>query len=381
MQAVTYQGIKDIKVKVVEDPTIQKPDDIIVRITSSAICGSDLHLIHAMVPNFPEGYIIGHEPMGVVEEVGPEVKKVKKGDRVIVPFNVSCGVCWYCQHDLTSQCDNSNPHGESGGYFGFSETFGGYAGGQAEFMRVPFGNFTPFRIPDDCELEDEKLVLLSDAMSTAYWTVDNAGVSKGDTVIVLGCGPVGLLAQKFAWLKGAKRVIAVDYIDYRLEHAKRTNKVETVNFEQHKNTGEYLKEITHGGADIVLDCVGMDGKMTPLEYLTTGLKLQGGAMGSVVMATQAVRKGGTIQITGAYGSRYNAFPLGDIFNRNVNLRTGQAPVIPIIPHLYKMMVEGKVDPSDVVTHKLPLSQAEYGYEVFDTKTDGCIKVVLKPQLH
>jgi S-(hydroxymethyl)glutathione dehydrogenase / alcohol dehydrogenase len=381
MQAVTYQGIKDIKVKVVEDPTIQKPDDIIVRITSSAICGSDLHLIHAMVPNFPEGYIIGHEPMGVVEEVGPEVKKVKKGDRVIVPFNVSCGVCWYCQHDLTSQCDNSNPHGESGGYFGFSETFGGYAGGQAEFMRVPFGNFTPFRIPDDCELEDEKLVLLSDAMSTAYWTVDNAGVSKGDTVIVLGCGPVGLLAQKFAWLKGAKRVIAVDYIDYRLEHAKRTNKVETVNFEQHKNTGEYLKEITHGGADIVLDCVGMDGKMTPLEYLTTGLKLHGGAMGSVVMATQAVRKGGTIQITGAYGSRYNAFPLGDIFNRNVNLRTGQAPVIPIIPHLYKMMVEGKVDPSDVVTHKLPLSQAEYGYEVFDTKTDGCIKVVLKPQLH
>jgi S-(hydroxymethyl)glutathione dehydrogenase / alcohol dehydrogenase len=381
MQAVTYQGIKDIKVKVVEDPTIQKPDDIIVRVTSSAICGSDLHLIHAMVPNFPEGYIIGHEPMGVVEEVGPEVKKVKKGDRVIVPFNVSCGVCWYCQHDLTSQCDNSNPHGESGGYFGFSETFGGYAGGQAEFMRVPFGNFTPFRIPDDCELEDEKLVLLSDAMSTAYWTVDNAGVSKGDTVIVLGCGPVGLLAQKFAWLKGAKRVIAVDYIDYRLEHAKRTNKVETVNFEQHKNTGEYLKEITHGGADIVLDCVGMDGKMTPLEYLTTGLKLQGGAMGSVVMATQAVRKGGTIQITGAYGSRYNAFPLGDIFNRNVNLRTGQAPVIPIIPHLYKMMVEGKVDPSDVVTHKLPLSQAEYGYEVFDTKTDGCIKVVLKPQLH
>jgi S-(hydroxymethyl)glutathione dehydrogenase / alcohol dehydrogenase len=381
MQAVTYQGIKDIKVKEVGDPTIQKSDDIIVRITSSAICGSDLHLIHAMVPNFPEGYIIGHEPMGIVEEVGPEVKKVKKGDRVIVPFNVSCGVCWYCQHDLTSQCDNSNPHGESGGYFGYSETFGGYAGGQAEFMRVPFGNFTPFRIPDDCELEDEKLVLLADAMSTAYWTVDNAGVSKGDTVIVLGCGPVGLLAQKFAWLKEAKRVIAVDYIDYRLEHAKRTNKVETVNFEQHKNTGEYLKEITRGGADIVLDCVGMDGKMTPLEYLTTGLKLHGGAMGSVVMATQAVRKGGTIQITGAYGSRYNAFPLGDIFNRNVNLRTGQAPVIPIMPHLYKMMVEGKVDPSDIVTHTLPLSQAEHGYEVFDTKTDGCIKVVLKPQLH
>jgi S-(hydroxymethyl)glutathione dehydrogenase/alcohol dehydrogenase len=196
--------------------------------------------------------------------------------------------------------------------------------------------------------------------------------------VVLGCGPVGLLAQKFCWIKGANRVIAVDFINYRLEHAKLTNKVETVNFEEHRNTGDYLKEITNGGADVVIDCVGMDGKMTPLEYLATGLKLQGGAMGSIVIATQAVRKGGTIQITGGYGARYNGFPLGDIFNRNINLRTGQAPVIPYIPYLYNMIAEGKVDPSDIVTHKLPLDQAQHGYEVFDTKTDGCIKVVLKP---
>ncbi len=381
MQAVTYQGMKDVKIMQVPDPQIEKPDDIIVRITASAICGSDLHLIHNMIPNLPQGYVIGHEPLGIVEESGPEVIKVKKGDRVIIPFNVSCGKCWYCEHDLTSQCDNSNPHGENGGFFGYSETFGGYPGGQAEFMRVPFGNFTPFRIPDDSEIPDEKLVLIADAMSTAYWSVDNAGIKEGDTVIVLGCGPVGLLAQKFTWLKGAKRVIAVDYIDYRLEHAKQYNHVEIVNFEEYENIGEYLKEITHGGADVVLDCVGMDGKMTPLEFLASGLKLQGGALGSLVIATQAVRKGGTIQVTGVFGARYNGFPLGDIFNRNVTVKTGQAPVIPYMPYLYDLIASGKVDPGDVVTHTLPLEQAEYGYRAFDTKIDDCIKVVLKPQLH
>jgi S-(hydroxymethyl)glutathione dehydrogenase / alcohol dehydrogenase len=378
MKAVTYQGIKDVRVHDVPPPTIEKPDDILVKITTTAICGSDLHLIHGMVPNMPEGFIIGHEPMGVVEEVGPDVTKVKKGDRVIIPFNVSCGHCAYCESGQTSLCDNSNPHGEVGAFFGYSETFGGYSGGQAEYMRVPYGNFTPFRIPDYSEIEDEKLVLLADAVPTAFWTVDNAGVKDGDTVIVLGCGPIGLLAQKFAWFKGAQRVIAVDYIDYRLQHAKRTNNVEIVNFEQHDNTGEYLREITHGGADVVLDCVGMDGKMTPLEYLASGLKLHGGAMGSVVIATQAVRKGGTIQLTGVYGARYNGFPLGDIFSRNLILKAGQAPVIPYMPYLYGLIAEGRVNPGDIVTHRLPLEQAEKGYEFFDTKTDDCIKVVLKP---
>jgi len=378
MKAVTYQGIKDIQVKEVQDPKIEKPDDMIVRLTSTAICGSDLHLVHGMVPNFPKDFIIGHEPVGVVEEVGPEVTKVKKGDRVIIPFNISCGECFFCKNQLESQCDNSNPHGEMGAFFGYSETAGGYAGAQAEYLRVPYANFTPFRIPDDCEVEDEKLVLIADAMSTAYWSVDNAGVKEGDTVIVLGCGPVGLLTQKFAWLKGAKRVIAVDYIGYRLEHAKRHNNVEVVNFEQEENIGNHLKEMTKGGADVVIDCVGMDGKMTPLEMIETGLKLQGGALGAVIIASQAVRKGGMIQITGAYGMRYNAFPLGDIFQRNVNIRTGQAPVIHYMPDLYKLVAEGKVDPGDVITHVLPLDQAQHAYEIFDTKTDGCIKVVLKP---
>lgn len=378
MKAVTYQGIKHVEVKQVKDPKIEKADDIIVKLTATAICGSDLHLIHGMIPNFPQNYIIGHEPAGIVEEVGPEVTKLRKGDRVIVPFNVSCGECFYCKQNLTSQCDNSNPHGDIGGYFGYSDTAGGYPGGQAEYMRVPYANFTPFRVPDDCEVPDEKLCVISDAMSTGYWTADNAGIKDGDTVIVLGCGPVGLFAQKAAWLKGAKRVIAVDFLDYRLEHAKRVNNVETVNIESEQNIGNHLKEMTKGGADVVLDCVGMDGKMTPLEFLATGLKLQGGSLGSVVIATQAVRKGGMIQITGAYGARYNAFPLGDIFQRNINIRSGQAPVIPYMPYMYKLVAEGKIDPGDVVTHVLPLDQAKHGYELFDTKTDGCIKVVLKP---
>lgn len=378
MKAVTFQGIKRVEIKEVPSPKIEKPDDIVIKVTNSAICGSDLHLIHDMVPNLPQGYVIGHEPMGIVEEAGPDVKKVKKGDRVIIPFNVSCGECFYCTHGLTSMCDNSNSNGEGGGFFGYSETFGGFPGGQAEYMRVPYGNFTPFRIPDDCEAEDEKLVLMADAMATAYWSAENAGVKKGSSVVVFGCGPVGLLTQKFAWLMGAGRVIAVDYIDYRLEHAKRHNKVETVNFEQHDNTGEYLKELTHGGADIVIDCVGMDGKMTPLEFLGSGLKLQSGALGAFVMATQAVKKGGMIQVTGVYGGRYGGFPFGDLFNRNINLRTGQAPVIPYMPLLYDLIAQGKVDPSDIVTHRLPLKDAPHGYEVFDTKTDNCIKVVLKP---
>ncbi len=378
MKAVTFQGIKKVEVKEVQAPTIQKPDDIIVKITNSAICGSDLHLLHDMIPNLPQGYIIGHEPMGIVEEIGPEVTKIKKGDRVIVPFNVSCGECFYCTHGLTCMCDNSNPNGESGGFFGYSDTFGGYPGGQAEYMRVPYGNFTPFRIPDNCEVDDDKLVLIADAVCTAYWSVINSGLKEGDTVAILGCGPIGLLAQKFAWLFGAKRVIAVDYIDYRLDHARKHNLVEAINFEQHQNTGEYIKEITHGGCDVVIDCVGMDGKMTPMEFVGSGLRLQSGSLGGFVIATQAVRKGGMIQVTGVYGGRYNAFPFGDIMNRNVNIRTGQAPVIPIMPTLYQMIAEGKIDPSDIITHKLPISEAPYGYQVFDTKTDHCIKVVLKP---
>lgn len=378
MKAVTYQGIKDVEVKEVPNATLEKKDDVLVRVTSTAICGSDLHLVHGMVPNFPKGYIIGHEPMGIVEEVGPEVTKVKKGDRVIVPFNISCGQCFYCQNELESQCDNANPNGQSGAFFGYSDTFGGYQGGQAELLRVPYGNFVPFAVPEDSEMEDEKLLFLSDIIPTAWWGIEQAEVKPGDTVIVLGCGPVGLLAQKFAWMKGAKRVIAVDYIQYRLDHAKRTNNVEVFDFRKDDELGTHLKEITKGGADAVIDCVGMDGRKTAVETVETALKLQGGSMGAIQLASQCVRKGGTVSILGVYGTRYNMFPLGDFFSRNITLKMGQAPVIHFMPELYKKIKNEEFDPTDIITHKLPLSEAKYGYDVFDEKNDHCIKVILKP---
>ncbi|WP_100373974.1 zinc-dependent alcohol dehydrogenase [Bacillus sp. FJAT-45037] len=377
MKAVTYQGNHHVEVKEVPDAKLEKKDDVIVRITSTAICGSDLHLYQGNMP-LPKGYIIGHEPMGIVEEVGPDVERVKKGDRVVIPFNVSCGECMYCQHDLTSQCDNSNPHYDSGGYFGFTEKFGNHPGGQAEYLKVPFGNYTPFVIPESCELEDESLLFLSDVLPTAYWSVIHAGVKKGDTVIVLGCGPVGLMTQKFAWMHGAKRVIAVDYLDYRLRRAKDMNQVEVFDFTAFEDMGEHLKEITHGGADVVIDCVGMDGKKSPLEFIEQKLKLQGGTLGPIQIATKAVRKAGTVQITGMYGSLYNSFPLGAFFARNITLKMGQAPVIPFMPLLLEKIINKEFDPKEIITHALPLQDANKGYELFNNHEDDCIKVILKP---
>jgi S-(hydroxymethyl)glutathione dehydrogenase / alcohol dehydrogenase len=377
LKAVTYQGKNSVAVKKVADATLQDKEDVVIKVTSTAICGSDLHLYQGNFP-LPIGYVIGHEPMGIVEEVGPAVTKVKKGDRVVVPFTVACGDCYYCNHQLESQCDNSNPHYDSGGYFGYSEKFGDYPGGQAEYLRVPYGNFTPFVVPEDCELEDESLLFLSDVLPTAYWSVINSGMKKGDTVIVLGCGPIGLNVQKFAWLKGAKRVIAVDYLPYRLEHAKRENNVEIFNFTENKDMGEVLKEVTKGGADVVIDCVGMDGKKSPLEYLEQKLKLQGGTLGPIQIATKAIRKGGTLQITGVYGGLYNMFPLGPFFARNVNIRMGQAPARHLMPEIYELITKKEINPTSIITHTLPLEQASVGYEKFNNHEDDCIKVILKP---
>ena len=377
MRAVTYQGKKSIAVKKVDFPKIIDPEDIIVKITSTAICGSDLHLYQGNFP-LPIGYVIGHEPMGIVEEIGPKVTSVKKGDRVVIPFTVACGRCQYCDQHLDSQCDNSNPHYDSGGYFGYSEKFGNYPGGQAEYLRVPFGNYTPFLIPKECELEDYKLLFLSDVLPTAYWSVEHAGVKKGDTVIVLGCGPVGLMAQQFAWKKGAKRVIAIDYFDYRLNHSKQVNQTEVFNFTEYDDMGETLKELTKGGADVVIDCVGMDGKKSPLEYIEQKLKLQGGTLGPIQIATKAVRKCGTVQITGVYGGLYNMFPLGPFFARNITLKMGQAPARSYMKTIYDQIVKGEIDPTTIITHKLSLDDAAYGYDIFNERHDDCIKVILKP---
>lgn len=379
MKAVTFQGAKDIQVKQVEDPKLQQKDDIIVRVTSTAICGSDLHIYQGALPTHKD-YVIGHEPMGIVEEVGPEVTKVKKGDRVVLPFNISCGHCYYCEHDMESQCDNSNPNEavDTGGYFGFTERYGNYPGGQAEYFRVPYGNFMPFVIPESCELEDESLLFLSDVLPTAYWSVENAGVKKDDTVAVLGCGPIGLMAQKFAWMRGAKRVIAIDNLPYRLNKSKQMNKVEAYNFDEYNVMGSYIKEITSGGADVVIDCVGMDGKKSPLEAVEQKLKLQGGTLSAIEIALNAVRKFGTIQLTGVYGSKYNMFPLGNIFERNINLKMGQAPVIHYMPKLFDKITAGEIDPTEIISHKVPLEKASEAYRIFNDHEDECIKVVLKP---
>lgn len=307
MKALVYEGINQVSVKEVKEPQIEKPDDAIIKITSTAICGSDLHLIHGMIPNLRRGSTLGHEAMGIVEETGSEVTKIKKGDRVIIPFPVACGHCWYCNHGLWSQCDNSNENFEAGGIFGYSDTFGGYDGGQAEYLRVPFANVGPTIVPD--ELEDEKVLFLTDILPTSYWSIVNSGMKQGDTVVILGAGPVGLLTAKWAAFFGAERIIIVDCVGYRLNHAKQYG-IETIDFQSYDNTGEYLKEITHGGADVVIDCVGMDGKMSVFEKVETALKLQGGSKSALEMASQAVRKGGTIQFTGVYGAKYNMFPFG-----------------------------------------------------------------------
>ncbi|MGM9945560.1 MAG: zinc-dependent alcohol dehydrogenase [Lysinibacillus sp.] len=379
MRAVTFQGMKNVEVKEVPDAKIEKSDDIIVRITSTAICGSDLHIYRGSVPT-TKGFVIGHEPMGIVEEVGPDVTKVKKGDRVVIPFNISCGECFYCQNEMESQCDNSNDNTEldAGAYFGYTERYGNYPGGQAEYLRVPYANFVPFKIPESCELEDEALLFMSDVLPTAYWSVENAGVKKGDTVAVLGSGPVGLMVQKFAWMKGASRVIVVDALNYRLRHAEKTNKVETLNLDEFEDVGMQIREMTKGGVDVVIDCVGMDGKMNIFEKIEQKLKLQGGTLSAIEIGTKAIRKFGTIQLTGVYGAKYNLFPLGNMFERNVTLKMGQAPVIHYMPMLYDMIVEGKFDPTDIITHKMKLEQASQAYQLFHDNEDDSIKFVLKP---
>ncbi|MEC1607141.1 zinc-dependent alcohol dehydrogenase [Bacillus halotolerans] len=378
MKALTYQGKEHVEVKEVEAPRIQDARDAIIRITATGICGSDLHLYKNGIPAAPD-YIIGHEPMGVVEETGSEIQSLKRGDRVVIPFNIGCGECFYCKHQMESQCDesNPNPHTDVGGLFGFSEDNGNFPGGQAEYLRVPFADFSSFKVPADSELKDEQVLFLSDVMPTAYWSVEHSGVKKGDTVLILGAGPIGLMAQKFAWMKGAKRVISVDQVPHRLEHAKRTNSVETFNFTEHDEIGKLLYDETDGGADVVIDCVRMDG--TPLSKEKTSEKPnQFGTISPILTASEAVRKFGTVQLTGAYISQADGFPLGDFFTRNVSVKMGQAPVIHLMPMLYQLVEQQEIDPTDIITHKLSLADAPRAYDIFDKKEDGNIKVILKP---
>lgn len=378
MRAVTYQGFMDIKVKDMPKPEIKNNDDIIVKVTHTSICGSDRHFYHGMIPSMEKDYIVGHEAVGIVHEIGPDVHHVKIGDKVVIPYNIACGQCVNCINKLESQCLRSNQDGEIGSCYGCSRIYGDYSGTQAEYVRVPFANFGVFKIPEHNEVADEELLLLSDAYSTAYWGVNQAGVKSGDTVIVLGCGPIGLITQKIAWYKGAKRVIAVDHVPYRLEHAIKWNHVEAFNFQENIELKHHLNEITKGGADVVIDCVGMSGKMKPIEIMETALRLQGGALGAIEFASQVIRIGGTIQLVGIYGTRYNQFPLGDFFARNITLKMGLASVIHLIPFLYDLLQTKKLQLNDVITHQLPLEEAEHAFRIFNSHIENCLKIILKP---
>ncbi|RIN34629.1 glutathione-dependent formaldehyde dehydrogenase [Staphylococcus succinus] len=382
MKAVTYQGHKNMEVREVHDPIIEESTDAIIKITASGICGSDLHLYHQGDLFMDPGFVIGHEPMGIVEEVRKDVKTLKKGDRVVIPFNIGCGDCFYCNNDMESQCDNSNPSPASwkmdnGGLFGFGGMHGNHWGGQAEYLRVPFADFSSFKVPDS-DLKDEQVLFLSDVVPTAYWSVEHAGVKSGDTVIVLGCGPIGLMAQKFAKLKGAERVIAIDNIEHRLNHAKKFNGAEVYNFSKEDNIGKLLHESTRGGADVVIDCVGMDGQIAQDDLEISSNSAQRGNISPIITAAESVRKFGTIQLTGIYGTPADNFPIDLIFNRDVQVKSGQAPVIHQMPKLYEMIKNDVFDPTEIITHTLPLEDASQAYDIFDQKKDNNIKVILKP---
>lgn len=377
MKAVTWQGKQKMEIRNVEDPKILEPTDVIIRITATAICGSDLHLYHHGEAVLEKGYVVGHEPMGIVEEVGSAVTKLKKGQRVVIPFNISCGHCHFCLNEMESQCDRSNSDQLYGGLFGFGSLNGNHWGGQAEYLRVPFADTTSFIVPDN-DLADEKVLFLSDILPTAYWSVQNAGVKQGDTVIVLGSGPVGLFAQKFATMAGASRVIAVDPVQHRIDKAGRYNNVETFLLEDVQNAGTDLYELTKGGADVIIDCVGMDGLEPVKEKAKNLVSLQSGTISPIQIAAKAAKKFGTVQITGVYMTPASSYPLQEFFMRDITVKHGQAPVVHLMPKIYEMIADNLFDPAQIITHAMPLADAARAYEIFDKKEDKNIKVVLKP---
>lgn len=389
MKAVCWHGANDVRVDTVPDPTILNPRDAIVKITSTAICGSDLHLYNGYIPSMQAGDILGHEFMGEVVEIGSEVKNLKKGDRVVVPFTIACGNCFFCNRDMWSLCDNSNPnagaiekmYGHSpSGLFGYSHLFGGYAGGQAEYARVPFADVGLFKIPDG--LADEQVLFLTDIFPTGYMAAENSNIQPGDIVAVWGCGPVGQFAIKSAYLLGAERVIAIDRVPERLQMAKEYGKAEIINYEE-IDAGEALKEMTGGrGPDACIDAVGMEAHGTGLDAFydqaKQAVRLESDRPTALRQVLVACRKGGTVSIPGVYGGLLDKVPFGAAFNKGLTLKMGQTHVHKYLRPLLDLVQQGKIDPTFVITHRLKLEEAPHGYDIFNHKKDNCIKVVLKP---
>ena len=378
MKALAYQGPKHVEIVTKPDPRIEHAGDAIVRVTRAAICGSDLHLYHGLVPDTRVGHTFGHEVTGVVQEVGRAVTTLRPGDRVVVPFNISCGSCFYCERGLTASCDRTNPNSQIvGGVYGYSHLTGGYDGGQAEYLRVPFADAGPFKIPDD--MDDESVLFLSDILPTGYQAAEMGEIKPNETVAVFGCGPVGLFAAKSAWLMRAGRVIAIDSVDYRLQFARRFAEVETVDYAQVDDVVAHLREMTDGrGPDVCIDAVGLEASGSLLHRALGVTMLQAGAANVLQWAIGAVRKAGNVSIIGVYGPPWNLIPIGVAMNKGLTLRGAQCSVRRYMPHLLEHIRAGRIDARAIISHRLPLDDAPKGYHMFANKQDDCIKCVLLP---
>ncbi len=390
MRAVCWHGKGDVRVDTVPDPKIQEPTDAIIRITSTAICGSDLHLFNGYMLTMEEGDIIGHEPMGIVEEVGGDVKNLRPGDRVVVPFTISCGTCFFCQKQLYSCCDNTNPNAElaekvmgqsPAGLFGYSHMLGGYAGGQAEYLRVPHADVGPIKIESD--LDDDQVLFLSDIFPTGYMAAENADIEPGDTVAVWGCGPVGQFCIQSCWMLGAGRVIAIDRVPERLALAASQGRAETINFDD-EEVHDRLMEMTGGrGPDRCIDAVGTEahalGSIDAVyDKVKQSIKLGTDRPHVLRQALMCCRKGGTISVPGVYLGLLDKIPFGAFVNKALTMKSGQTHVQRYLSPLLKKIEDREIDPSFIITHRLPLEKAPEAYKVFRDKEDECIKVVLKP---
>ena len=394
MKALTWQGKRDVRVDEVPDPAIEQPTDAIVKITSTAICGSDLHLYEVLGPFLSPGDVLGHEAMGIVEEVGPDVTHIKPGDRVVIPFNISCGACWMCTRGLFAQCETTQNRetGKGASLFGYTELYGSVPGGQAEYLRVPQAHFGPIKVPDGGP--DERFLFLSDILPTAWQAVEFADLPQGGTLAVLGLGPVGQFTARIARRHGAERVIAVDSVPERLEMARRHG-IETIDSNDVDDVAEALLEMTAGrGPDGVVDAVGMEAHDSPVgkaahtlvgalpdaiaKPMTDAMAID--RMGALRTAVKAVRRGGTVSVSGVYGGEVDPMPMMEMFDRGITMRMGQCHVKRWIDDILPVVMDD-ADPLgtlDMTTHHLPLDQAPHGYEIFQKKQDACIKVVLNP---
>jgi threonine dehydrogenase-like Zn-dependent dehydrogenase len=386
MKAAVIHGPGKVTCDNVDDPVIKDDRDVILKVTATAICGSDLHIYSGGVPQ-PRPMVLGHEFMGIVEETGKGITNLKRGDRVVVPFPIACGHCFFCDHGYPSNCENSNPkYGPEGGIlkekggalFGYTDLYGGYDGGQAQYVRVPFADFGPRLVPDN--LTDEQVLFLTDIFPTGYSGVDWGEVKGGETVAIFGSGPVGIMAAKAAWLRGAGRVLIVDTLQYRLDMAKKAANAETILWEDDgRNTIEAIRAATEGrGADVCIEAVGFEPDRSFLDRAKAVINLEKGSPKVLEACMSAVRRNGIVPVLGVYPVTYDNFPVGQFFDKGLTLRGGQAPAHRHIDMLLQYVKEGKVTLNDIITHRLPLSMVSDGYSMFKKKEDNCVKVVLDP---